>query len=80
MNKPNIAKRNVRAFERRFNEEGPTWPAELQVLGADCLLALKMLPGQERLLKFPAFVACVMPPIEAFQEAYAKHAAPPDPD
>lgn len=73
-NKPNIAKRNARAFERRFNEEGPTWSIELQTLGADCLLALKMIPGQEHLLKYPAFVACVMPPIEAFHEAELKHA------
>lgn len=71
--KPNIAKRAVRAFERKLNDEGSSWPAELQSLAPDCLLALKMIPGQEHLLKYPAFVECVLPPITKFETAYAAH-------
>jgi len=71
--KPNTAKRAIRAFERRLSDERSAWPAELQRLGEFCLLALKMIPGQERLLKHPAFVACVMEPIKQFEDAYAIH-------
>ena len=70
MNRPNIAKRNVRTIERLIDEDGQTWPPELLTLAQECLLALKMVPGQEHLLKLPAFAACVLPAVEKFHKAH----------
>lgn len=74
-NEPNQAMRNIREIERWIEDDGHTWPAELLTLGKECVLALKMVPGQERLLKHPAFAACVLPAITKFNVAHLAHVA-----
>lgn len=75
MNQPNTSKRNARATERWIKEDGNTWHAELLTLGKECVLALKMAPGQEHLLKHSAFAACVLPAITKFNVAHLAHVA-----
>lgn len=43
MNEPNQAKRDVRAFERWFNESASGWPTDLCIKASRALLALKTL-------------------------------------
>jgi hypothetical protein len=74
-NRPNIAKRNARATARWLRDDAPTWPVDLQTLGREAVFALNMVPGQEHLLKHPAFAACVMPAITKFNAAHLAHVA-----
>lgn len=76
MNKPNIAKRTARAFERRLAEMQPTLPPETYALGQRLLLALKMVPGQERVFAAsPVLRDELVKAVASFEAAYAAHVA-----
>lgn len=70
MNQPNIAKRTVRALERRLAEIRPTATPNTYALGLQLLLALKMVVGQE-----DKFAACHTLRQELAKDAAAFEAA-----
>lgn len=76
MNKPNIAKRTVRAFERRLAEMRATLSPETYALGHRLLLALKMVPGQERVFAAsPVLRNELAKDVASFEAASAAHVA-----
>lgn len=76
-NQPNQVKRDIRALERWLGEAGPSWPRDVYDLGRRALLALKTLDQPD----VPdVMVRLAANDLAAFTEAYAKHAAPHDPD